>query len=76
MSNIMTSGIMYGDISDHLPIFVVVPIKQSKSVKNINDAKFICDMSNFDINEFNNDLKERLYKLNMSDKTSAHKIFG
>ena len=37
----MISGIMYGDISDHLPIFVIAPIKQLKSVKNINDAKFI-----------------------------------
>ena len=33
----------------------------NQSVKNINDAKFIRDMSNFDINEFNNDLTERLY---------------
>ena len=45
----MTSAITYGNVSDHLLIFVrrVAPIKQSKSVKNINDTKFICDMSNF-----------------------------
>ena len=57
MSNIMTSGIMYGDILDHLLIFVMPPIKQSKSVKNINGTKLIRDMSNFVINELNNDFK-------------------
>ena len=71
----MTSRIMYGDILDHLPIFVTAPIKQSKSIKNINDTKFIRDMSNFVINEFNNDLTERLNQLNISDKMSAHEIF-
>ena len=71
----MTSGIMYGDNSNHLPIFVIAPIKLSKNVKNINDAKFIRDMSNFIINKFNNDLTERLYQLNMSDKISDQEIF-
>ena len=49
MNNIMTSAITYGDISDHLLIFVirVAPIEQSECVKNINDTKFIRDMSNF-----------------------------
>ena len=75
MSNITTSGIMYGYISDHLPIFVKAPIKQSKSVKNINDIKFIRDMSNFVINEFNNDLTEKLNQLNTPNKMSAQKIF-
>ena len=64
----MISGIMYGDILDHLPIFVMAPIKQSKRVENINDTKFICDMSNFVVNELNNDLTERINQLNMSDK--------
>ena len=45
MSNIMTSGIMYGDISDHLPIFVTAPIKQSN--------KFVRDMSNLVIRLMN-----------------------
>ena len=72
MSNIMPFGIMYGDISDHLPIFVIDPIKQLKSVKNINDTKFICDMSNFFINKFNNDFTGRLNQIKMSDKMSDH----
>ena len=66
---------MYGDISDNLTIFVIAPIKQLKSIKNINDTKFIRDTSNFVINQFNNDLMESINQLNMSDKTSAHKIF-
>ena len=67
MSNIMTCGNMYGNISDHLPIFIIALIEQSKSVNNINDTKFIGDISN--------ELTERLNQLNMSDKMSAHEIF-
>ena len=32
-------------------------------------------MSNFAIDEFNNDLTEKLNQLDMSDKMSAHEIF-
>ena len=46
MSNMMASEIVYGDISNHLPIFVIAPLKQSNSVQNFNDTKFIRDMSN------------------------------
>ena len=71
----MAFGIMYSDISDHLPIFVIDSIKQLKSVRNINDTKFIRDMSNFFVNAFNNDFTRRLNQLNTSDKMSVHKIF-
>ena len=61
MCNIMTSGIMYCDILDHLPIFSLTPTKQSQSVKNINDTKVIED--------FNTDFLERFNHFNKSDKT-------
>ena len=71
----MAFGIMYSNISDHLFIFVIDSIKQLKSVRNINDTKFIRDMSNFFVNAFNNDFTRRLNQLNTSDKMSVHKIF-
>ena len=53
--NIMTSGIMYYDISYYLPsVFLIASTKQSKNDQNINDNKFICGMLNFIIEEFNN----------------------
>ena len=54
--NIITSGIIYYDISYHLSVFLIASTKQSKNVQNINDNKFIRDMLNFIIEEFNNDL--------------------
>ena len=52
----MASGIMYYDISYHLPIFLIASAKHSKSVPNISNSKFIRDMLNFIIKEFNNNV--------------------
>ena len=67
MSNIMTSGIMYNVILNHLPIFVVIaPIKQSQNVISIIDSKLIRDTSNFVIKEINNnDLLEKFNHLHV-----------
>jgi len=65
----VTPGILINDLSDHLPIFV--SIKSAHVEKVDAKAQFKHDFSNFNAEEFMNEIKETLNGMNINSNNPA-----
>ena len=65
----VTPGILINDLSDHFPIFV--SIKSAHVEKVDAKAQFKHDFSNFNAEEFMNEIKETLNGMNINSNNPA-----
>ena len=65
----VTSGILSNDLYDHLPIFVSI---KSAHVEKVNTkAQFKHDFSNFNVEEFMDEIKETLNSMSINSDNQA-----
>ena len=72
-SSTITSGITITDISDHLPTFIYINARRSKT--KITETLYIRDTSNFSIDKFCEDLNAKLKNFTISEPRSPHAQF-